>query len=64
MGKQPNLKSEISAILDEILAINQDIILLNDQGLTIETIEGLRLYKNDLDLYLTRIKKSVGDVMY
>jgi len=55
METESDLKTEIFFILDEILDINQRIILRNDQGLSQETLEGLRLYKNGLDLLLTRV---------
>lgn len=55
METESNLKTEIFLILDEILDINQRIILRNDQGLTKETLQGLRLYKNGLDLFLAKI---------
>ena len=55
METESDLKTEIFFILDEILDINQRIILRNDQGLTKETLHGLRLYKNGLDLFLAKI---------
>ncbi len=51
MEPESDLKNKIFSILDEIVEINEEIILRNDQGLTEETLEGLRLYKNDLDLF-------------
>jgi hypothetical protein len=55
METQSNLKTEIFSILDDILEINQQIIVRNDQGLTKDTLEGLRLYKNDLLFFLDKI---------
>jgi hypothetical protein len=55
MEPQSNLKTEIFSILDEIIEINEAIILKNDQGLTPQTLEGLRIYKNDLIFFLDKI---------
>jgi hypothetical protein len=41
---QPDLKTKIFSILDEIIEINEAIILRNDRGLTEGTLEGLRSY--------------------
>jgi hypothetical protein len=48
MEPQTNMKMKIFSILDEIVEINEEIILRNDRGLKPETLDGLRLYKNDL----------------
>jgi hypothetical protein len=63
METKSDLKNEIFSILDEIVEINEEIILRNDQGLTPQTLEGLRLYKNNLDLFLYKIAMSVRIVM-
>ncbi len=55
MEQQPDLKTKIFSILDEIIDINEAIILRNDQGLTPQTLEGLRIYKNDLKFFLDKI---------
>jgi hypothetical protein len=43
METQSDLKTKIFSILDEIIEINEAIILRNDQGLTPQTLEGLRM---------------------
>ena len=55
METKSDLKTEIFSILDEIIDINEAIILRNDQGLTPQTLEGLRIYKNDLLVSLDKI---------
>ena len=55
METQSDLKTKIFSILDEIIEINEEIILQNDQGLSPQTLEGLRLYKNDLLFFLDKI---------
>jgi len=55
MEPQSDLKNKIFSILDEIIDINEAIILRNDQGLTPQTLEGLRIYKNDLLVSLDKI---------
>ena len=55
METQSDLKNKIFSILDEIIDINEAIILINDQGLTPQTLEGLRIYKNDLLVSLDKI---------
>lgn len=52
---QSDLKTKIFSILDEIIEINEEIILRNDKGLTPKTLEGLRLYKNGLIVFLDKI---------
>ena len=49
------IMTKIFSILDEIIEINEAIILKNDQGLTPQTLEGLRIYKNDLLVSLDKI---------
>ena len=55
METQSDLKTEIFSILDDIIEINEEIILRNDHGLTPQTLEGLRSYKNDLKFFLDKI---------
>ena len=55
METQSDLKTKIFSILDEIIEINEANILRNDQGLTPKTLEGLRIYKNDLLVSLDKI---------
>jgi len=55
METKSDLKTKIFSILDEIIDINEAIILRNDQGLTPQTLEGLRIYKNDLLVSLDKI---------
>jgi hypothetical protein len=55
METQSDLKTKIFSILDEIVEINEEIILRNDKGLTPQTLEGLRLYKNGLIFFLDKI---------
>jgi len=55
MEPQSDLKTKIFSILDEIIEINEAIILKNDRGLTPQTLEGLRIYKNDLLVSLDKI---------
>ena len=55
METKSDLKTKIFSILDEIIDINEAIILRNDQGLTPQTLEGLRIYKNDLLISLDKI---------
>jgi hypothetical protein len=55
METRSDLKTKIFSVLDEIIEINEEIILRNDQGLTPQTLEGLRSYKNDLIFFLDKI---------
>lgn len=55
METQSDLKTKIFSILDDILEINEEIILRNDQGITPQTLEDLRSYKNDLKFFLDKI---------
>lgn len=55
METKSDLKKKIFIILDEIIDINEKIIIENDRGLTPQTLEGLRLYKNDLVFFLNKI---------
>ena len=55
MEENLNIKNNIFAILDEIVEINENILKINDQGLTKETLHGLYLYKDDLARFLKMI---------
>jgi len=55
METKSDLKKRIFSILDEIIDINEMIIISNDRGLTPQTLEGLRLYRNDLVFFLDKI---------
>lgn len=55
MEPQPDLKTEIFSILDEIIEINETIIMRNNRGLTEGTLKGLRSYKDDLLFFLDKI---------
>ena len=55
MEPQSDLKNKIFSILDEIIDINEEIIMRNDRGLSSQTLDGLRSYKNDLKFFLDKI---------
>lgn len=56
MEPQSDLKTKIFSILDEIIEINEEIILRNDKGLTVNTLEGLRQYKEGLIFFRDKVK--------